>query len=137
MKIIKRNPKYQMIKKVHLDPVTLPIRIEIINPPETSPAETFKGAINKKGILLETSLLMTYKEGIDRERTPRGITRGTHSKETLIIQETVNPEIITEIIIENIHHGGTRAKTNPHGMYKTRETQEDNPQGETREVVTQ
>ena len=80
---------------------------------------------------------MTYKEGIDRERTPRGNTRGTHSKETLIIQETVNPEIIIEIIIENNLHGGIRVKTNPHGMYKTRETQEDNPHGETKEVVTQ
>ena len=106
------------------------------NPLETSQIKTFKGVANKIETLQETSLVMTYKEGVDREITPLGTTRGTHSKE--IIDPTMTTiMIIIMIIIENIHHGGTRAKINPHGMYKTRETQEDNPQGETREVVTQ
>ena len=125
-----------MIKKEQQVPTATPIREAIINPQETSQIETFKGVANKAEILQETSLIMTYKEGADRERTPLGNTRGTHNKETIDPSMTITM-IITEIIIENIHHGGTRAKTNPHGMYKTRETQEDNPQGETREVVTQ
>ena len=136
MKIIKRNPKSQIIKKVHLDPATLPIRIEIINPTETSPAETFKGVINKEGIPLETSLIMTFKEGTYRERTPQGNTRGTHSREitkTLITKETVSLETDTE----NNHHGETKVKTNPHGMYKIKEILENNPHGEAKEVVTQ
>ena len=79
---------------------------------------------------------MTFKEGTYRERTPQGNTRGTHSREiikTLITKETVSPEIITE----NNHHGETKVKTNPHGMYKIKEILENNPHGEAKEVVTQ
>ena len=79
---------------------------------------------------------MTFKEGTHRERTPQGITRGTHNREitkTLTTKETGSPEITTE----NSHQGETKTKTNPHGMYKIKEIQESNPHGEIKEIVTQ
>ena len=140
LRITKRSPKSQTLRKVHLGLVTpqqtLPIKTEITNPTETSPAETFKGVIIKEGIPLETSLVKTFKEETYRERTPLGNTRGTPNQEiikTLITKETIN----IETIIENNHHGEIKVRTNPHGMYKVKEIQENNPPGEAREVVTQ
>ena len=113
-----------MTKKKQQAPIVTPIREMITNPLETSLIKTFKGVANKIETLQETSLVMTFREGVDREITPLGVTRGTHSRE-IIDPTMITIMIIIMIIIENILHGGTR------------ETLEDNPQGKTREVVTQ
>ena len=121
-KIIRRNQKIIVTKKKHQVPIITPTKEMITNPKETSLIKTFKGAVSKIETLPETSLLMTFREGVDREITPLGVTRGTLSKKTIDpIMIIIIIMIITMIIIENILQG------------ETKEIQGDNP----REAVTQ
>ena len=121
-KTTKRNQKITVTKKKPQAPIIPHIKEMRINPKETSLIKTFKGEVNKIETLPETSLPMTFKEGVDREITPLGGTRGTLSKETIDpTMIIIIIMIITMIIIENILHG------------RTKEILGDNP----REAVTQ
>ena len=125
-KTTRRNQKIIVTMKKHQAPIRPPIKEMKANPKETSLIKTYKGEANKIETLPETSLPMTFKEGVDREITPLEGTRGTLNKETIdptmmIIIIIIIIMITKMITIENILQG------------RTKETLGDNP----REAVTQ